>query len=159
MQFKNIQTGICALVLILVLFSAGCIFPQSGSPAAQNSSPTQKPTAEVTTAASHPSSAIPAVTGTRDPWAQFVEPNTTAENAAMSLTSEATEAPTPVITETPFIEVTLTEKPTTIPTIATVADTCSNIGGNACLSNETCSGEFIKTTDVAQCCAGICEAR
>ena len=82
---------------------------------------------------------------TTDPWANFVAPTDTlgAEITGISTVVETevptvagTEAPTSAVTEAATAEVTLTIPPTPLPTVAYVARTCSDIGGNVCLANE-----------------------
>ena len=167
MNLKTIQMGICVAILIALLCSAGCTFLSGGDNAAPTSSTTptvttKMPTVKVTTTISVvPTSASGvAASGTTDPWANFVEPTSTPEKVGTEEpTVVETEAPTPEITETSSVDnVPLTEEPTAIPTIVSVPYTCSYIGGNLCMANETCSGAFVKTTDEAQCCAGVCEA-
>lgn len=167
MNQKTIQIGICAIVLIALLFSAGCTFPSGGDTATPTVSTTpvvttKMPTVKMTTAViGVPTSAV-AVTETTDPWANFVEPTTLpGEEITEEATEVVTEEPTAEVTEAETVaeEVPLTEEPTAVPTIPSVASTCSNIGGNVCLANEKCSGAFIKTTDEPLCCAGICESQ
>ena len=165
MNLKIIQTGICAVILIALLLSAGCAFLPGGNTAAPTGSATPSvttriPTVTVTAAASAVPTSQAAASGTTDPWANFVAPTTAPGQVITGApTAAGTEAITPVVTATPFVEVTLTEPPTPVPTTPSVADTCSNIGGNVCMANETCSGAFIKTTDQAQCCAGVCQSK
>jgi hypothetical protein len=169
MKLKTIHTGICAIVLIALLFSAGCsntsggdtATPTSGAtPAATTMKTTAKVTAAVTAApASGTATSGAAAAATTNPWANFVEPTTLPGQVVTEESEAVTEALTPEPTLTPFVEVTYTEPPTPIPTMPYVADTCANIGGNVCMANETCSGAFIKTKDEALCCAGICEPK
>jgi hypothetical protein len=170
-----VTTTICALVLIAFLLCAGCSILSEGDSGTTTSSATpvvttQATTAKVTTPATTrittrvtaaPESTV--VAGeTTDPWANFVEPTETEEEQVTEEpTVEETEPEEEVVTEEPTAEAEEieTEIPTTEPTIPYVADTCGNIGGNICSSDEVCSGAFIKTTDEAQCCAGICEPK
>lgn len=166
MNLKTIQMGICAAVLIALLCSAGCTFLSGGDTTAPTGSATptittKLPTVKVTTSVSIVPTSTIAASGTTDPWANFVEPTSTPEKVGTEEpTVTETEAPTPEITETASVDnVPLTEEPTPVPTIVYVPYTCSYIGGNVCMANETCSGAFVKTTDEAQCCAGVCESR
>jgi len=165
MKPKIIPIGICVIVLIALVFSAGCTSSPAENTPVQTNSPTATVETTIPAATMTPiGSAVPTSavipSGTTSPLVNFKEP-TTAAGAVITgePTVMETEPLPPVITGTPFVEVTLTETPTPVPTIPSVANTCSNIGGNACLANETCSGAYIRTTDEPQCCAGICESR
>ena len=160
MKLTPFQMGMCALVMITLLFSSGCIFPSGGNTPAPSTTITTPSTVKVTSAvsAAPTSTALPALpSATTDPWSQFVEPTesptTTGTNKPGVTVTETSE---PTVTETPVVEETLTEVPTTIPEIV-VPLSCSRMGGNVCMANETCSGAFVKTTDENQCCAGVCE--
>jgi hypothetical protein len=163
MKPKTLSLGICIIVLIALVFITGCTFPSAQNTPAQTGSPaatvvTTAPAATVTPAGSAvPTSAVVS-SATTNPWVNFKEPTTAAGAVTTGEpTVIETEAPTPLITETPFVEVTLTEPPTPVPTTPSVNDTCSNIGGNICMANQTCSGAYIKTTDEPKCCAGVCQ--
>jgi hypothetical protein len=163
MKPKTLSLGICIIVLIALAFIAGCTSPSTQNTPAQAGTPaatvvTTVPAAMVTPAGSAvPASAVNP-SATTDVWVNFKEPTTAAGAVTTGEpTVMGTEVPTPVITETPFVEVTLTEPPTPVPTTPSVNDTCSNIGGNICQANQTCSGAYIKTTDEPKCCAGVCQ--
>ena len=163
MKTKTIALGICIIVLIALAFSAGCSSPPEQNTPAPATSPaaavkTAAPAAAGTQAAGTVPASAAVSSATTTPWVNFKEPTTAAEATPTGEpTVMETEAQTPVVTETPFIEVTLTEPPTPVPTTPYVSDTCSHIGGNICMANETCSGAYIRTTDVQNCCAGVCQ--
>ena len=155
MNHVNIRMGIFVIVLIVFVLSAGCIFqPAGNSPAQQPGTQTQA--AAVSTAPdANPTQAV-AANATPDPWAKFVAPTEVpGSNATEPAVSETQTPETPA---TPAVIVTEVTTPTPVPTTPSVNDTCSNIGGNSCLSNETCSGAYIRTTDEPKCCAGVCQS-
>jgi hypothetical protein len=156
MKHVNIQMGICVLVLIALLWSAGCTSQPAGNTPAQQPAATQSPAATVSTSSNtNPSQAV-VVNGTPDPWANFVAPT---ESTGANVTQAAvSETRTPEMPATPVVIVTEIVTPTPVPTTPSVNDTCSNIGGNSCLPNETCSGAYIRTTDNPKCCAGVCQS-
>ena len=167
MNLKIIQISITAVILIALLCSAGCVFPFGGDTTIPSGNATPAVTTKMSTVtgaatmSGAPGSTI-ATSGTYDPWENFVDPtNTPIEGITEGVTAKPTAAETEdsivEVTATPTLDtVTLTEMPTAAPTVASVAYTCSYIGGNVCTGTEKCSGAFIKTTDEAQCCAGIC---
>jgi hypothetical protein len=149
--------GICVLVLIAFLWSAGCTSQPAGNTPAQQPVATQSPAAIVSTALNTNPSQTVAVKGTPDPWANFVAPS---ESPGTNNTEPAVSETQPVeTTATPVEIITEIVTPTPVPTTPSVNDTCSNIGGNVCLTSETCSGAYIRTTDEPQCCAGVCQSR
>jgi len=168
MNLKTVHICITAIILIALLCSAGCAFPFGGDTAAPDGNATPAVTTKMSTVtATATVSGVPVSTigasGTFDPWENFVEPTNT---PIEGITEGLTVKPTAVETDDSIVEVTatttvdlvtLTEVPTPAPTVASVAYTCSYIGGNVCVGTEKCTGAFIKTTDEAQCCAGICQ--
>ena len=94
---------------------------------------------------------VPATTG----GSQITTVNPTATNPVAAITAPPVTMPQSVPTGS------ITAAPTAtvaaVQTYEVVMDnTCPAIGGNICLSDETCSGSLIKTTDSDRCCAGTC---
>lgn len=173
MTSRTIPAAICLCIIIALAAVSGCSFLSGGDTSAPAqttataaATPSATHTLPATAATAAPAAGGTAALTTQDPWEKFVSPTLTAEGVTTKatvagVTTQATVAAvtteeTVAATATPTAEVTLTQAPTTNPTIATVADTCSNIGGNVCLSNEVCDGAYIHTSDEAACCAGVC---
>jgi hypothetical protein len=152
MKFKTIHIGICALVLIAFLCCAGCTSQPAGNTPVQQPAATQSQAAAVPTAANANPQQTAGANVTPDPWAHFVAPPDA--NASQGV---VTGIQTTVTTALPVETITEIVTPTPVPTAPSVNDTCSNIGGNLCQANEVCSGAFIRTTDVPNCCAGVCQ--
>jgi hypothetical protein len=179
MKPRTFGTGICAIAVIALLLTAGCMFQPAGNAPAQPVPPQETITVPVSPTTEEVTQ-LPAPEPSESPdQAPPVQETAVEVTTAVSVLQSCGDIGGAVCfayenCTGDFIKTTdeprccagscestgqpaVTGEPTTPVLSPEVSQTCSDIGGNVCLANEECTGAFIRTTDEVHCCAGTCE--
>ncbi|HII98419.1 MAG TPA: hypothetical protein HA272_03955 [Methanoregula sp.] len=183
---QNIQWGMgaCAIIVIACVLITGCTIFQPATPPAPTASPGTDTIPEQTPAKEVPQS-CEAYGGTVCPSGQVCDGTMvrssdssrccegkcvvpTGTKAPATTTAATTTKPTAITATTTVTAVPpdYIPPPTSGPTPgatepvqtpeAHVPMDCATFGGHICLSDETCSGSLVESSDSSRCCAGTC---